>query len=51
LWFIKVLFSASTFVVKNATFAKRQTVSKHAKTVTMEKYVILKTENRKKEPP
>jgi len=27
LWLIKVWFSASTFVVKIATFAKRQTVS------------------------
>jgi hypothetical protein len=27
LWLIKIWFSASTFVVKVATFAKRQTVS------------------------
>jgi hypothetical protein len=27
LWLIKVWFSASTFVVKIATFAKRQTVA------------------------
>jgi len=31
LWFIKVWFSASTFVVKIATFAKRQTVVGKAK--------------------
>jgi len=31
LWLIKHWFSASTFVVKIATFAKRQTVSGHAK--------------------
>jgi hypothetical protein len=30
LWLIKVWFSASTFVVKIATFAKRQTVSGNA---------------------
>jgi hypothetical protein len=29
LWLIKVWFSASTFVVKIATFAKRQNVSGH----------------------
>jgi len=32
LWLIKVWFSASTFVVKIATFAKRQNVSGHCKT-------------------
>jgi len=31
LWLIKVWFSASTFVVKIATFAKRQTVVRHPK--------------------
>jgi len=31
LWLIKVWFSASTFGVKIATFAKRQTVSGHCK--------------------
>jgi len=31
LWLIKVWFSASTFVVKIATFAKRQTVMCHIK--------------------
>jgi hypothetical protein len=31
LWLIKVWFSASTFVVKIATFAKRQTVMGHFK--------------------
>ncbi|HQW95312.1 MAG: hypothetical protein IPL13_18760 [Saprospiraceae bacterium] len=31
LWLIKVWFSASTFVVKIATFAKRQTVGGNAK--------------------
>jgi hypothetical protein len=30
LWLIKVWFSASTFVVKIATFAKRQNVSHNA---------------------
>jgi hypothetical protein len=30
LWLIKVWFSASTFVVKIATFAKRQTVVQHS---------------------
>jgi hypothetical protein len=34
LWVIKVWFSASTFVVKIATFAKRQTVSGHAMTTS-----------------
>jgi hypothetical protein len=29
LWLIKVWFSASTFVVKIATFAKPETVSSH----------------------
>jgi hypothetical protein len=29
LWLIKVWFSASTFVVEIATFAKRQTVGVH----------------------
>jgi len=32
LWLIKHWFSASTFVVKIATFAKRQTVSGKART-------------------
>jgi hypothetical protein len=31
LWLIKVWFSASTFVVKIATFAKRQNVVLHTK--------------------
>jgi hypothetical protein len=30
LWFIKVWFSASTFVVKIATFAKPENVMRHA---------------------
>jgi hypothetical protein len=32
LWLIKVWFSASTFVVKIATFAKPETVMPHPKT-------------------
>jgi hypothetical protein len=32
LWLIKHWFSAATFVVKIATFAKPETVSGHAKT-------------------
>jgi hypothetical protein len=31
LWLIKVWFSASTFVVKIATFAKPQTIVRHDK--------------------
>jgi hypothetical protein len=34
LWFIKVWFSASTFVVKIATFAKPETVIANAKRQT-----------------
>jgi hypothetical protein len=38
LWFIKGWFSASTFVVKIATFAKPETVTANAKkTTTMKK--------------
>ena len=35
LWLIKVWFSASTFVVKIATFAKPQTVSSNAMTTNL----------------
>jgi hypothetical protein len=35
LWLIKVWFYASTFVVKIATFAKRQTVMPHPKKTTV----------------
>jgi hypothetical protein len=42
LWFIKVWFSASTFVVKIATFAKPETVSCKAVTTN---YITNMTEN------
>jgi hypothetical protein len=42
LWLIKVWFSASTFVVKIATFAKRQNVSHNAKkTTTMKTFLTI----------
>lgn len=40
LWLIKVGFSASTFVVKIATFAKPETVMAHAEIASSKKYLI-----------
>jgi hypothetical protein len=46
LWLIKVWFSASTFVVKIATFAKPETVSGHAITTAQHQKTMQKM-NRK----
>jgi hypothetical protein len=47
LWLIKVWFSASTFVVKVATFAKPENVSTHPKRPTQQTMNELKMKDEK----
>jgi hypothetical protein len=47
LWLIKVWFFASTFVVKIATFAKRQIVMPHSKKTTVQQTNDRKMKDRK----
>jgi hypothetical protein len=51
LWLIKVWFSASTFVVKIATFAKRQNVGGNSNRRRADINQQIKTENQAHPPP